>query len=92
MSFKHVVEPAKLGAARVAGQAAARYLHLDPAYWIERAALAGVRFELVRSGFVTNCLEADFETAVFLEGWMDATPGAMDAVTALLRRRTSMPH
>jgi len=92
MSFKHIVEPAQLEAARAAGQMTARYLHVDPSYWIERAALAGVRFEMLRSGFVTNCIDADFETAVFLEGWMDASPGAMEAIDAMLRRNASRPN
>jgi hypothetical protein len=88
MSFKHTVDPSKLEAARAAGQAAARFLSLDPSYWLEQAALAGVRFVLMeREGFVTNCLDADFETAIFLEGWMDASTGAMEAIDALLRRR-----
>jgi hypothetical protein len=90
MAFKHVVDPSKLEAARAAGQAAARFLALDPAYWLEQAGLAGVQFVLLKkSGFVTNCLEADFETAVFLEGWMDASEGAMNAIDALLRRHPS---
>jgi hypothetical protein len=90
MTFQNVVEAEKLETARLAGQAAARYMILDPAYWLDQAGMAGVRFMLLKSGgFVTNCVEADFEIAVFLEAWMDASPGAMVAIDAMLRRRTN---
>lgn len=93
MTFQHVVDSEKLDAARAAGTATARYLTLDPAYWLDQAGLAGVRFLLLKSGgFVTNCVEADFEIAIFLEAWMDATPGAMLAIDALLRRRPGLPN
>lgn len=88
MQFRPVVEPERLERARRSGLETARYLTLDPHFWIEQASLAGVRFQLLeRRGFVTNCVDADFETAVFLEGWLDGTEGGAAAVERLLRER-----
>lgn len=93
MTFRPTVEPRRLTLAREAGLQAARYLVFDPRYWIEQASLAGVRFELLeRGGFVTNCVDADFEVAVFLEGWLDGTGGAASRVEHVLRGRAEPRH
>lgn len=88
MTFQYSVDPDKIDKAHEAGVLASQYVHVDPQMWLEQAALAGIRFELLeKRGFVTNCIDADFETAVFLEAWLDNSENGIDAVEALLRAR-----
>lgn len=90
MTFQYTVDPDKIDKAQAAGELAAQYVNVDPQMWLEQAALAGVQFQLLENrGFVTNCIDADFETAVFLEAWLDNSENGLDAVEALLRARAN---
>jgi hypothetical protein len=88
MSDSYFIEPDKIAAAEAVGKAAASYSAPDPLDWIERSALAGVKFGLVSGGGFFSCfLEADVEEASFLDAWLHATPGAAAAVERVLRAR-----
>jgi hypothetical protein len=88
MSERLLSDPERVAAAEAAGRATARYITPDPAGWIERAALAGMALAtLDGGGFVSHYLDADFEEASFLDAWLQASPGAADAVERLLRTR-----
>jgi hypothetical protein len=88
MVERDVIDPTELEAARGAGEAAARYCRIDPAFYVERAGMAGVQFVLTeRHGFGTCFLDADMVEATFLDSWLNACAGAAAEVEALLRRR-----
>jgi hypothetical protein len=88
MSEEYVVDPEKVRKAEEAGRMAACYTTPDPLHWIERSAAAGVTFGLVEGGGFISCfLDADFEEASFLDAWLQATPGAAEAVENVLRER-----
>lgn len=71
-----------------AGVEAARYCEPDAAMWIEQAALAGIQLAVhSEGGVVANFIDADFETATFLDAWLHESPRALKAVEKLLRKR-----
>jgi hypothetical protein len=83
------VFPAKLiENAETAGAAAAQYCRIDPAFYVERCAMAGVQFVLTDDhGFGACFLDAEMVEASFLDAWLNASPGAADDVAALLEQR-----
>lgn len=88
MNERYVVEPSCVAEAEKAGRKAARYAHINPLDWIERSALAGVKFGLIDQGGFFSCfLDADFEEASFLDAWLHASSGAAEAVERILRQR-----
>jgi hypothetical protein len=88
MDERHVFDPGEIAAAEAAGKAAAQYCRIDPAFYIERSALAGVQFVLDGEEAFGACfLEADMVEASFLDAWLHGSDGAARDVTQLLRRR-----
>jgi hypothetical protein len=83
--------PAALPEAKRAGAAIARYFPADPVLWLTKCADAGIYAHPGPNGRVAliydRMLLADHEQASFLEGWLYATPNAVDAVNALLWKR-----
>jgi hypothetical protein len=83
------VFPAKaIEQAEAAGLAAAQFCRIDPAFYIERSAMAGVQFVLTEDhGFGACFLDAEMVEASFLDAWLHASPGAAHDVAALLQKR-----
>ena len=91
MDERNVFDQVTIAAAEAAGMAAAQYCRIDPAFYVERSAMAGVQFVLTdHHGFGTCFLEADMVEASFLGAWMQASAGASHDVEALLIKRGLM--
>jgi hypothetical protein len=74
--------------AEAAGLAAAQFCRIDPAFYIERSAMAGVQFVLTEDhGFGACFLDAEMVEASFLDAWLHASPGAANDVETLLEQR-----
>jgi hypothetical protein len=77
-----------------AAHAVAQFLPADPAFWVEYASQAGLHFGLTPDGTLgTARLSesdlADRSQAVFLWTWLGLTPGGVEAVRELLKKRQS---
>jgi hypothetical protein len=78
-----------------AAYAAAQFMQPDPADWLERAGRAGMRCYVSESGGLCRMYvhgadlehDADQDQVVFLECWLNLSPGASEAVVALLKKR-----
>ena len=68
-------------------KAVARYLAVDPVFWLERAGLAGLTVGLSGEELSISYNDSDVDEANFLTVWLHETPGAARAVTEVLRRR-----
>jgi hypothetical protein len=79
---------AAIRAAKKAGQQTARYLPADPELWLRQCALAGINVveHAGRLLILYDRLGPDREPAEFLEAWLNATPGAVDAVRSMLKK------
>jgi hypothetical protein len=79
---------AAIRAAKKAGQHAARYLPADPEFWLRQCALAGINVveHADRLMILYDGLGPDREQAEFLESWLHATPGGVDAVRSMLKK------
>jgi len=71
----------------VVAKAAARFLAVDPVFWLERAGLAGLIVSLSGQGLSICYSDSDVDEANFLTVWLHETPGAARAVAEVLRRR-----
>lgn len=69
-----------------AARAVATYFPADPAVWIERAAMAGMLVTADDNGGLLFdwTTETDHGEVVFLNCWLNLTPGGHDAVRKLL--------
>lgn len=69
-----------------AARAVAQYLPADPALWVERAALAGIRLATDGKGLFQDWSApvADKAQADFLGAWLNLTPGGVGAVVNYL--------
>jgi hypothetical protein len=72
----------------IVAKAAARFLAVDPAFWLERAGLAGLVVSLSGEGIAIGYNDSDVDEANFLTVWLHESPGAARAVTELLRQRS----
>jgi len=73
-------------AAKRAGAATARYLPADPARWLQHCAAAGI-VVVARArgvGLLYDQRGPNCAQGVFLVAWLYSTPGAIEAVLALL--------
>ena len=79
-------KPPSFPAAKRAGVATARYLPADPKLWLQHCAAAGIVVCANPKGLVLlyDQLGPDREQAVFLEEWLQSTPGGWNAVLSFL--------
>jgi hypothetical protein len=79
---------AAIRAAKKAGQQTARYLPADPECWLRQCSLAGINVveHADRLMILYDGLGRDRELAEFLESWLHATPGGVDAVRSMLKK------
>lgn len=75
-----------------AAYAAAQWIQPDPAFWVERAALAGMLVDVRNGRLRQHCPGGWTEEAQFLSIWLHRFPRARDAVTTLLEGRQAAAH
>lgn len=79
-------KPRSFPVAQRAGETTARYLPADPALWLLHCSAAGIVVTWTNSGMsmLYDPLGPVREQAMFLEAWIHATPGGLEAVKALV--------
>jgi len=82
-------KPPSFLVAKRAGAETARYAPAEPALWLQHCAAAGIEV-VARSrgiGLIYDQRGPNCEQGVFLVAWLYSTPGAIEAVLALLDER-----
>jgi hypothetical protein len=79
-------------AAAAAGEMTARFMPADPAVWFEAASANGYHACILTgpdgsSGISFHLLHVPWETVAFFAGWLNATPGGLDALAKYLKAR-----